>query len=60
MRALTWGLLIGVGIAAGLWAGSKLADVPLDGVLLAQTALVVGTVAALAGLLLPIRRTGSP
>lgn len=58
VRALTWGVLIGVGIGAGLLAGSLLADVPLDRTLLIQTALVVGTAAALAGLLFPIRRPG--
>jgi hypothetical protein len=58
VRALTWGVLIGVGIAAGLWAGSLLADVPLDTTLLAQTAAVVGITAALAGLLLPTHRAG--
>jgi hypothetical protein len=58
VRALTWGVLIGVGIAAGLLAGSLLADVPLDRTLLIQTAAVVATAAALAGLLFPIRRAG--
>ena len=58
VRALTWGVLIGVGIATGLVAGSLLADVPLDRTLLLQTAAVVGAAAALAGLLFPSRRPG--
>lgn len=57
-RALTWGVLIGGGIAAGLVAGSLLADIPLDRTLLIQTAAVVGAAAALAGLLFPVRRAG--
>jgi hypothetical protein len=60
VRALTWGVIVGVGIAAGLLAGSVLADVPLDGKLLTQTAVVVGVAAALAGLLFPVRRAGPP
>jgi hypothetical protein len=59
LRALTWAVLVGGGIAAGLWAGSLLADVPLDRTLLAQTAVVLGVVAAVFALALPIRRRPS-
>jgi hypothetical protein len=55
VRALTWGILAGGGLALGLAAGSSLASTPVDGQMLSQLGGGVGGVAALLGLLLPVR-----
>lgn len=55
LRALTWGILAGGGLAAGLAAGSSLASTPLDGQMLSQLGGGVGGLAALLGLVLPVR-----
>ena len=54
-RALTWGVLAGGGIVAGLAAGSSMASTPLDGEMLAQLGGGAGAIAALFGLALPMR-----
>lgn len=59
LRALTWGVLAGGGLAAGLAAGSSLASTPVDGQMLGQLGGGAGGVAALVGLLLPTRRRRS-
>ena len=55
VRAVTWGVLAGGGIVAGLAAGSSLADAPLDGQMLTQLGGGAGVLAALAGLLAPVK-----
>jgi hypothetical protein len=54
-RALVWGLLAGVGLAVGLAAGSSLASTPTDGQMLTQLGGGAGSVAALLGLVLPMK-----
>ena len=54
-RALTWGVLAGGGIVAGLAAGSSMASTPLDGEMLTQLGLGAGGIAALLGLALPMK-----
>lgn len=56
-RALTWGVLAGGGIVAGLAAGSSLADAPLDRQMLTQLGGGVAAVAAAAALVLPVKRS---
>ena len=54
-RALVWGLLAGGGLVAGLAAGSTLASTPTDGQMLTQLGGGAGGVAALLGLVLPMK-----
>jgi hypothetical protein len=55
LRALTWAVVGGGGIAAGLAIGSALASNPLDGRMLSQLGGGAGAVAAIAGFTLPVR-----
>jgi hypothetical protein len=54
-RALVWGFLAGGGLVAGLAAGSTMASTPTDGQMLTQLGGGAGGIAALLGLLLPIK-----
>jgi len=54
-RALVWGLLAGGGLVAGLAAGSTLASTPTDGQMLTQLGGGAGGIAALLGLVLPMK-----
>ncbi|MGH9282866.1 MAG: hypothetical protein ACRD0S_08005 [Acidimicrobiales bacterium] len=54
-RAVIWGLVAGVGLAIGLAAGSSLASTPTDGQMLTQLGGGAGGVAALLGLVLPLK-----
>jgi hypothetical protein len=54
-RALVWGLLAGGGLVVGLAAGSTLASTPTDGQMLTQLGGGAGGVAALLGLVLPMK-----
>ncbi len=54
-RALIWGLVAGVGLVIGLAAGSTLASTPTDGQMLTQLGGGAGGVAALLGLVLPMK-----
>ena len=54
-RALLWGLLTGGGLVVGLAAGSTLASTPTDAQMLTQLGGGAGCVAALLGLVLPIK-----
>ena len=57
VRALTWGILAGGGIVAGLAAGSSLAETPVDGEMLTQLGGGAAVLAAALGLVLPVKRT---
>jgi hypothetical protein len=54
-RALIWGLVAGGGLVVGLAAGSTLASTPTDGQMLAQLGGGAGSIAALLGLVLPMK-----
>ncbi|MGH8993774.1 MAG: hypothetical protein ACRDZ7_19860 [Acidimicrobiia bacterium] len=54
-RALLWGILAGGGLVIGLAAGSTLASTPTDGEMLTQIGGGAGALAALLGLVLPIK-----
>ena len=54
-RALIWGLVAGGGLVIGLTAGSTLASTPTDGQMLTQLGGGAGGVAALLGLVLPMK-----
>jgi hypothetical protein len=54
-RALIWGLVAGVGLVVGLAAGSTLAATPTDGQMLTQLGGGAGGLAALLGLVLPMK-----
>ena len=57
LRALTWGAVLGGGIAAGLAIGSILASTPVDGRMLGQLGGGAGALGAIAGFALPARPT---
>ncbi len=57
---MLWGLVAGGGLAAGLAAGSALASTPTDGQMLTQLGGGAGAVAALLGLVLPMRAKRRP
>lgn len=60
IRAITWAILAGGGVVAGLAAGSSLASTPADGDMLIQLGGGAGGVAALLGLVLPQRARARP
>jgi hypothetical protein len=57
---VVWGLVAGVGLVVGLAAGSSLASTPTDGQMLTQLGGGVGGVAALLGLVLPMKPKTRP
>ena len=57
LRAVTWGVVLGGGIAAGLAIGSVLASTPVDGRMLGQLGGGAGVLGAIAGFALPARPT---
>ncbi|MGH9042087.1 MAG: hypothetical protein ACRDZ3_17855 [Acidimicrobiia bacterium] len=59
-RAMLWGVVAGGGLVAGLAAGSTLASTPTDGQMLTQLGGGAGGVAALLGLVLPMRPRRRP
>jgi hypothetical protein len=60
MATVMWSLVIGAGIAAGIWLGSLGADVPADAGLLRWTFLIAGGAAFVVRGLIGIVRVVSP
>jgi hypothetical protein len=54
---LTWGVVLGGGITAGLAIGSILASTPVDSRMLGQLGGGAGVLGAIAGFALPARPT---